>query len=127
MRKLLNTIYVTNEQAYLSLENNNLVCSVKDETKLKVPLDNIENIVCFSYLGCSPSLMGECVKKRVPINFVAPSGKFLAKVYGETKGNVSSRLIGFGNMDFSSQKTKQRRNSAIVSLRSSAHYTIARN
>ena len=92
MRKLLNTIYVTNEQAYLSLENNNLVCSVKDETKLKVPLDNIENIVCFSYLGCSPSLMGECVKKRVPINFVAPSGKFLAKVYGETKGNVFLRV-----------------------------------
>jgi CRISPR-associated protein Cas1 len=92
MRKLLNTIYVTNEQAYLSLENNNLVCSVKEETKLKVPLDNIESIVCFSYLGCSPALMGECVKKRVPINFVAPSGKFLAKVYGETKGNVFLRV-----------------------------------
>ncbi|WP_235985989.1 CRISPR-associated endonuclease Cas1 [Clostridium vitabionis] len=88
----MNTIYVTNEQAYLTLENNNLVCSIKDETKLKVPLDNIEGIVCFSYLGCSPSLMGECVKKRVPINYVSPGGKFLAKVYGETKGNVFLRV-----------------------------------
>ena len=59
MRKLLNTIYVTNESAYLSLENNNLVCTVEKEEKLKVPLDNVESIVCFNYAGCSPSLMGE--------------------------------------------------------------------
>lgn len=92
MRKLLNTIYVTNDKAYLSLENNNLVCSVETEVKLKVPLDNIENIVCFGYLGCSPALMGECVSKRIPINFISPSGKFLAKIYGETKGNVFLRV-----------------------------------
>ena len=92
MRKLLNTIYVTNEKAYLSLESNNLVCTVEKEVKLKVPLDNVENIVCFSYLGCSPGLMGECVKKRIPINFMAPEGRFLAKIYGETKGNVFLRI-----------------------------------
>lgn len=51
MRKLLNTIYVTNESAYLSLENNNLVCTVENEEKLKVPLDNVESIVCFNYAG----------------------------------------------------------------------------
>ena len=68
MRKLLNTIYVTNESAYLSLENNNLVCTVEKEEKLKVPLDNVESIVCFNYAGCSPSLMGECVKNKIPIN-----------------------------------------------------------
>lgn len=92
MRKLLNTIYVTNDKAYLSLENNNLVCSIETEKKLKVPLDNIENIVCFGYLGCSPALMGECVSKKIPINFMSPSGKFLAKIYGETKGNVFLRV-----------------------------------
>lgn len=92
MRKLLNTIYVTNESAYLSLENNNLVCTVEKEEKLKVPLDNVESIVCFNYAGCSPSLMGECVKKKIPINFMTPGGKFLAKVYGETKGNVFLRI-----------------------------------
>lgn len=92
MRKLLNTIYVTNENTYLTLDSNNLVCKADGEIKLKIPFDNIENIVCFSYLGCSPALMGACVEKQVPINFISPYGKFWAKVCGETKGNVFLRV-----------------------------------
>lgn len=92
MRKLLNTIYVTNEMAYLTLDGENLVCKIEGETKLRIPFDNVENIVCFNYVGCSPALMGKCVNKTIPINFISPQGKFLAKVCGETKGNVFLRV-----------------------------------
>ena len=92
MRKLLNTIYVTNELTYLTLDGENLVCKIEGETKLRIPFENIENIVCFNYLGCSPALMGKCVSKMIPINFISPQGKFLAKVCGETKGNVFLRV-----------------------------------
>lgn len=92
MRKLLNTIYVTNEQAYLTLDGENLVCKIEKEEKLRIPFENIENIVCFNYIGCSPALMGKCVSKTIPINFISPQGKFLAKVCGETKGNVFLRV-----------------------------------
>ena len=60
--------------------------------KLRIPFENIENIVCFNYIGCSPALMGKCVGKTIPINFLSPQGKFLAKVCGETKGNVFLRV-----------------------------------
>ena len=92
MRKLLNTIYVTNELTYLTLDGENLVCKIDGETKLRIPFENIENIVCFNYVGCSPALMGKCVSKTIPINFISPQGKFLAKVCGETKGNVFLRV-----------------------------------
>lgn len=92
MRKLLNTIYVTNELMYLTLDGENLVCKIDGETKLRIPFENIENIVCFNYVGCSPALMGKCVSKTIPINFISPQGKFLAKVCGETKGNVFLRV-----------------------------------
>lgn len=92
MRKLLNTIYITNDQAYLFLDGENLVCRIDDNDKFRIPFDNVENIVCFNYLGCSPALMGKCVSKCIPINFVSPQGKFLAKVCGETKGNVFLRV-----------------------------------
>lgn len=92
MRKLLNTIYITNEQAYLGLDGENLICKVDGKVIFRVPFDNIENIVCFNYLGCSPMLMGKCVSKCIPINFMSPQGKFLAKVCGETKGNVFLRV-----------------------------------
>lgn len=92
MRKLLNTVYITNEQAYLTLDGENLVCKVEEEVKLRIPFENIENVVCFNYVGCSPALMGKCVGKSIPINFISPQGKFLAKVCGETKGNVFLRV-----------------------------------
>lgn len=92
MRKLLNTIYITNDQTYLTLDGENLVCKIDGEVKLRIPFENIENIVCFNYVGCSPALMGKCVGKTIPINFISPQGKFLAKVCGETKGNVFLRV-----------------------------------
>ena len=88
MRKLLNTVYITNEQTYLALDGENIVCRLDGEEVLRIPFDNVENIVCFNYVGVSPALMGKCVGKSIPICFVSPQGKFLAKVCGETKGNV---------------------------------------
>lgn len=92
MRKLLNTLYITNEQAYLSLDGENFLCKVDGEEKLRIPFDNVESVVCFSYVGCSPALMGKCVERSIPISFLSPQGKFLAKVFGETKGNVFLRV-----------------------------------
>lgn len=92
MRKLLNTIYITNEQAYLTLDGENFVCKIEGTEKLRIPFENIENVVCFSYIGCSPALMGKCASKTIPINFISPQGKFWAKVCGETKGNVFLRV-----------------------------------
>lgn len=97
MRKLLNTVYVTNEQSYLTLDGENLVCKADGEIRLRIPFENIENIVCFNYIGCSPALMGKCVSRSIPINFLSPQGKFLAKVCGETKGNVFLRVAQIDN------------------------------
>lgn len=58
MRKLLNTLYVTNENIYMTLDGENVVCKENNEVKLRLPFSNIEAIFCFSYLGCSPALMG---------------------------------------------------------------------
>ena len=92
MRKLLNTLYITQEKAYLSLDGENIVCLLEEHEKFRIPFDNVESIVCFSYLGCSPALMGKCVEKMIPINFLTPNGKFLAKVSGGTRGNVHLRV-----------------------------------
>lgn len=92
MRKLLNTLYITNEQAMLALDGENIVCKVDGKEVIRLPILNIESIVCFSYIGCSPALMGKCVENIIPISFMTPNGRFLAKVCGETKGNVFLRV-----------------------------------
>ena len=91
MRKLLNSLYILDETAYLTLDGENIVCKMENKEKLRMPFSNIEEIFCFNYLGCSPALMGKCVEYGIPVNFISPQGKFLARVSGEAKGNIYLR------------------------------------
>ena len=91
MRKLLNTLYITKENGYLSLDGENLVLTIDGKEAIRLPFTNIESVVCMNYLGCSPALMGKCAKENVSLCFVSPGGRFLARVTGVVKGNVFLR------------------------------------
>lgn len=91
MKKLLNTLYVTSEQSYLSLDGENIVISEEGKELGRVPLHNLEGIVSFGYRGTSPALMGACVARNVSLCYLTPQGKFLARVTGKIKGNVVLR------------------------------------
>ena len=60
MKKLQNTLYITNPDAYLSLDGENVVVRTEDDLLGRVPLHNLENIVSFGYRGASPALMSAC-------------------------------------------------------------------
>ena len=91
MRKLLNTLFILTEDSYLALENENVVV-LNGEKKLGTfPLSILEGIICFSYKGASPALMGVCADKGIELSFMSPRGKFLARVCGENRGNVLLR------------------------------------
>lgn len=91
MRKLLNTLYITTEDAYLSLENENVVVHRGDEITGQFPLAILENIVTFSYRGASPALMGACAQRGIGLAFMTINGRLLARVSGEDRGNVLLR------------------------------------
>lgn len=91
MKKLLNTLYVTSEQSYLSLDGENIVISEEGKELGRVPLHNLEGIVSFGYRGTSPALMGACAARNVSLCYLTPQGKFLARVTGKIKGNVVLR------------------------------------
>ena len=91
MKKLLNTLYVNKEEAYLSLEGETVCISDKDEKLGRFPLHTIESIVCFSYPGASPALMGKCAELGINLAFYGPHGSFLCRVSGRNHGNVLLR------------------------------------
>lgn len=91
MRKLLNTLFVTSEDSYLALENENLVVLNGDERIGQFPLSILEGIVSFSYRGASPALMGACADRGVSLCFMSRSGRYLAGVTGKVRGNVLLR------------------------------------
>jgi CRISP-associated protein Cas1 len=91
MKKLANVLYVTMPEAYLSLDGENVVIKKEEQVAIRLPLHNLENIVCFSYLGASPALMGACAERNVGLCFLTPHGRFQARVTGKVKGNVLLR------------------------------------
>lgn len=86
-----NTLFVTTNGAYLSRDGQAVAVRLKRETKLRVPLHNLDGIVCFGRVGCSPILMGACADAGVSISFLSSEGRFRAAVCGYAPGNVLLR------------------------------------
>lgn len=91
MRILLNTMYITIPDAYLSKDGQNVVVSHEQEEVLRVPVHNIEGIVSFSYSGASPGLMKLCADNGVALSFLSPNGRFIGRFQGPVHGNVLLR------------------------------------
>jgi CRISPR-associated protein Cas1 len=91
MKKLLNTIFVTTQGAYLFKEGETVVVKIEDEIKMRVPVHTISGIVCFGLISMSPPLMHFCAENDVAVSFLTENGYFLAKVQGYVSGNVLLR------------------------------------
>lgn len=99
MRQLLNTLFVVKENSYLALENDNVVVHQDDKKVASVPLRSIEQILCFSYKGASPALMGKCSEFEVGLSFFSPRGRYYCSVLGEKNRNVLLRREQFRMAD----------------------------
>ena len=91
MKQLLNTLFVTSEDIYLSLEGENILANRDKQVLARYPLHTLQSIVSFSYAGASPALMGACASHGIGLAFCTPRGRFLARVCGESSGNVLLR------------------------------------
>ncbi len=91
MRKLLNTLYITTPESYLSKDGQNVVVSVRQQEVFRIPIINIEGIVTFGYMGSSPGLMKLCTDNNVALTFLSPNGRFVSRIQGQTRGNVLLR------------------------------------
>lgn len=91
MRKLRNTLYVMTESCYLTLDGENIVILDGEKALGRFPLHTLENIICFTYKGASPALMGACAERKIGMSFFSPRGAFLARVVGKEYGNVLLR------------------------------------
>ncbi|MCL7489406.1 MAG: type I-C CRISPR-associated endonuclease Cas1c [Desulfobulbaceae bacterium] len=91
MKKLLNTLYVTTQGAYLAREGETVKVRVEKETRLQLPIHTLSGIVCFGQVSMSPFLMGLCAERDVSVSFLTEYGRFLARVAGPVSGNVLLR------------------------------------
>lgn len=92
MMQHLNTLFVTLESAWLFKDGQAVEVRHSGETKIRVPLHNLDGIVCLGWeIGASAQLMAACAEAGVTLSFCSPHGKFLAAATGFASGNVLLR------------------------------------
>ena len=95
MRKLLNTLFVSTQGAYLAKDGETIIVKIEREVKLRLPIHGVGGIVCFGSVTVSPHLMRFCAERNVLISFLDEFGRFLARVHGPVSGNILLRKEQF--------------------------------
>ena len=91
MKKLLNTLYVTTENASLRKDGENLVAEIEGTERARVPLHMLGSLVTFGAIFLSPPLMQSCASHGVVIVLLDRVGRFQARIEGPVSGNVLLR------------------------------------
>jgi CRISPR-associated protein Cas1 len=99
MKKLLNTVYVTTENAALRKDGENLVAEVEGEEKARVPLHMLSAVVVFGPILLSPALIAACAGAGICIALLDRNGRFQARVEGPISGNVLLRRAQYRMSD----------------------------
>lgn len=116
MKRHLNTLFVTTQGTYLAKDGQAVAVRLKKETRLRVPLLNLDGIVCFGRVGCSPQLMAACAEVNVTISFLSEYGRFRAAVVGFSPGNVLLRREQYRQADDPSAAVAIARNSIAAKI-----------
>lgn len=124
MRRHLNTIYVTSEDAWLRKDGANIVVEVDGAERGRVPLHMIDGVVCFGRPGASPALMAACAENGVALSFLTPNGRFQARVEGMRTGNVLLRRAQYRIADDPERSTAIVR--GIVTAKAANQRTVLR-
>jgi len=99
VKKHLNTLYITSDNACLHKERETFVVEVNNEKVLQAPIHSIENIVCFGFKPITPPLMAFCAENNVGVSYLSENGRFLARIYGAQQGNVLLRKAQYALAD----------------------------
>lgn len=110
MRKLLNTLFITTPNVYLTLKGETIIVSHEEQQLGRIPLHNLEAICTFGYAGASPKLMHACAERNIALTFLSSTGRFLARVIGESKGNVVLRKTQYRLSESETESAKIARN-----------------
>lgn len=99
MKQHLNTLYITTQGTYLRKEGQSVVVEVEKKVCARLPIHNLDGLICFGNVLCSPFLLGHCGENGVAVSFLSEYGRFLARVAGPQSGNVLLRREQYRRAD----------------------------
>ena len=124
MRQLLNTLFVTSEDIYLSLDGGERRGQLGKRGAGRYPLHPVRHHLLRLSLGL-PALMEACARRGVSLAFRTPRGKFLARACGEANGSVLLRREQYCRADDPAQSCRAARSMVFGKLYN-AYWSIER-
>ncbi len=99
MEVQLNTLYVVTRAASLRRDHLTIRVVVEKQTRLVVPIHQLESVAVFGGVHVTPSVMALCAERGVAVNFLTESGRLLCRVDAPSSGNVLVRREQYRRAD----------------------------
>ena len=99
MRKLLNTLFVQTQGAYLHLDHETVVMEVGEEASKQMPLHPLASIVVIGNVMVSPHLIARCSQDGRSLVSLDRRGRFQFRIQGPVSGNVLLRRAQHAALD----------------------------
>ncbi|MCL7419491.1 MAG: type I-C CRISPR-associated endonuclease Cas1c [Methylobacter sp.] len=103
MNVFLNTLYITNPDAYLHLEGDTVCVKIEKIKKMQVPIHHLGSLVLVDYVMLSPALLARCAEDGRSIVWLDRSGRFKVRLEGPVNGNILLRQSQYRNADNAGQ------------------------
>ena len=99
MKELLNTLYIQTQGSYLRLDHDTLKIDVEGKTAAQIPLHHLGGLVVFGNVLLSPFLIHRCAEDGRSIVWLTQNGRFKARLFAPTSGNVLLRRAQHSALD----------------------------
>jgi len=100
MKHIQNTLYVTQDGAFVHKEGESIVVHLDHAKIAQFPMHSIGEIVCFGFgVSVSAPLTEHCAGAGVTVTYLNGNGRFLARMVGPMHGNVLLRRRQYRDAD----------------------------
>ena len=98
MRKLGMTLFILTQGTYLHCQNDAVEIIIGGQEKGRIPVHNIDSIMCFGDTTVSTPFLAFCAKHGVTLSFLSERGQFYGRLEGPRSGNILLRQQQFASL-----------------------------
>jgi CRISPR-associated protein Cas1 len=95
VRKLGMTLFILTQDSYLHCQNEAIEILIGGEEKGRIPVHNVDSIICFGNTTVSTPFLAFCAKNGVTLSFLSERGQFYGRLQGPQNGNILLRQQQF--------------------------------
>lgn len=87
----MTTLYVTDQGAYLSIQNNQFQVFHQRELRIKVPANRVSHIVLFGCCNLSHGAVSCALRRRIPVLYLSQKGRYFGRL--QTDGHAKVEYL----------------------------------